>query len=1122
MFNIFLLKSLILALFSSLIFFLYYVIFPGHNDFSFSKVEIFWKYFSMDKNFLFFIWFFLILYIFYKIIFSSKNKEKVTFTPAKIFSLFMIFLLFLSEAYFDFSFFKNFFWNILNVFYWKFSLDLFSDSILFFSKIIFLWIFPVFLFFITTWFWKKISSKLPKIKDFSENTRFLLSLNLWFFSFIFLLTIFSFFWFLNLFVVFWILAIFWIFSYKEIFWFLQWFFTKKFEISKTEGNWIKLLTTEIFYLFAFFVLWTWIISIVRPFPIGWDDLWVYMNYPNILANSSWVWNFPEMYSWQIFTSIWYLLSEPAFAFFLNFSWYFLSFLTLNLIFSEIFCSKKSFLKLNIILSTLFLSLPMSIFHSAKDMKLDQWLFFITTFIVFFLYKLLQKNENWEKISFWYFWIIWILTWFAFSIKFTSLFLIVSILGLLSFFYFWVFGLFWFLFLFFSSFSLANLWWMMNVAISSNLLLNLSFLWFWIIIFWILFFRKNKKFIEFLKIIIIFFIWIFISLLPWSTKNIIETYPNITIFGILNWKIDSPKLDLKNIYSSEEIDEKYRERAKRRLEDPVTTNEDLKRYLWYEEGILPYTNMFWNLTMQVNQWWKFTEISFIFFALIPLIFIFLPFFRNKNFYLVFIIFAFFEVWFFIQLPVEVAKIPENISKNTIEKIFTEKNESFIFKPENISELKNKIEKENIFEKNEILNLWQKNTNFLQKIKDFLSEITLPFGYFIIFLFFIIPFLILNYFLKKSEETFIFRQNLTFSFIYIFLWMISSFWVVWYGITMYFCLLLMIWYWGFYISNYSLKDQNLKYYWSLVFVTIFSAFIIFTSFPHTVSNLTSKAYLDYKTWKTSSLADIFDLHYPYEKIFFELNINNKKEFLEKNVDFEILSNFDLEKIDILQIIDFLKIQIRNWNEKAKRSLENIYKWILYPKSFLNKKNIFRIWTFFKYYVAENQKRIYEDWLLFYFNDFLLDEKNIEKTFENMKKLGFEYILLDLWAATIDDSESHWLTNRYEKLLKTLTAKNLEIIHTDSVCLMFATDLEKINGDKEKFFSLVNGTYESYDENGNKIYRNTKIKKCISEIYNFVNSSNFDSGKFYYLKKYIWKTEDEIVKNFNKWKYIVYKIK
>gem|GEM_PF-2049149 len=94
-----------------------------------------------------------------------------------------------------------------------------------------------------------------------------------------------------------------------------------------------------------------------------------------------------------------------------------------------------------------------------------------------------------------------------------------------------------------------------------------------------------------------------------------------------------------------------------------------------------------------------------------------------------------------------------------------------------------------------------------------------------------------------------------------------------------------------------------------MTIFSAFIIFTSFPHTVSNLTSKAYLDYKTWKTSSLADIFDLHYPYEKIFFELNINNKKEFLEKNVDFEILSNFDLEKIDILQIIDFLKIQIRN---------------------------------------------------------------------------------------------------------------------------------------------------------------------------------------------------------------------
>jgi hypothetical protein len=105
------------------------------------------------------------------------------------------------------------------------------------------------------------------------------------------------------------------------------------------------------------------------------------------------------------------------------------------------------------------------------------------------------------------------------------------------------------------------------------------------------------------------------------------------------------------------------------------------------------------------------------------------------------------------------------------------------------LKQKLKKENIPEEN-FVKIWEQNRNLSQSLKDFLASINLPLGYFVIFLIFIIPCLVLNYFIKNNEKTFIFRVNLVFATIYIFFWCISSFSIAWYGITMYFCLLLMI--------------------------------------------------------------------------------------------------------------------------------------------------------------------------------------------------------------------------------------------------------------------------------------------------------------------------------------------
>jgi hypothetical protein len=49
---------------------------------------------------------------------------------------------------------------------------------------------------------------------------------------------------------------------------------------------------------------------------------------------------------------------------------------------------------------------------------------------------------------------------------------------------------------------------------------------------------------------------------------------------------------------------------------TTTNEDFGRYFGYEEGLNHYLKLPWNLSYQVNQKGEFTDITFLFFALIP--------------------------------------------------------------------------------------------------------------------------------------------------------------------------------------------------------------------------------------------------------------------------------------------------------------------------------------------------------------------------------------------------------------------------------------------------------------------------------------------------------------------------
>jgi hypothetical protein len=74
---------------------------------------------------------------------------------------------------------------------------------------------------------------------------------------------------------------------------------------------------------------------------------------------------------------------------------------------------------------------------------------------------------------------------------------------------------------------------------------------------------------------------------------------------------------------------------------------------------------------------------------------------------------------------------------------------------------------------------------------------------------------------------------------------------------------------------------------------------------------------------------------------------------------------------------------------------------------------------------------------------------------------YLLVDLNAATIDKDPRHNLTDRFEKLLLTMNAKNLKLVSTDNYCIELALNERrkgKLKTDEE-FLNIAGTNYESY---------------------------------------------------------------
>lgn len=520
---------------------------------------------------------------------------------------------------------------------------------------------------------------------------------------------------------------------------------------------LRLVSAEILFLAVTFLIAVNFINAVRPMPIGWDDLGVYMNYPNIMAQTGEIGRL-GIVAWQSFTGIGFLFHSAPQAFFLNQVGGILSIAFVALAISGLIGSsqsKKSYLSLPILFATALYAMPMIVFQQAKDMKLDPGLLCITTAAIFVLYEAVrQKGADWKNA-----WKPFALAGFfagiAFAIKFTTLMLFLGAAALICYVGMGLAGFYGFFAFFVGLFTKLELWSMLNVNYPKDdpaLLSLVAIVSFGIATLCFAYgIHKNRK--NALATVLVplaaFGIAAAAAVAPWIGKNLSETIAlkeKISIGSILSGISHPVPADVKSVRTPEEVSAIEKKLEEERMnESGKTTNEDLGRYFGYEEGINNYLKLPFNLTYQRNQPGEYTEITFIFLALLPAVFVFLAF-RHPALAWAPVAMVIFEYLYFF-----------NPATSAI-------------------------------------------------LSGLFGKIYLPGGYFVIAAFTMLPLAYFHFALdRKDERNERFLHNLAFLGFYGFVFVIAAFGIVWYGIAVYLAMFLAM---AYSLEGAVAEDGNVK--------------------------------------------------------------------------------------------------------------------------------------------------------------------------------------------------------------------------------------------------------------------------------------------------------------------------
>ncbi len=753
--------------------------------------------------------------------------------------------------------------------------------------------------------------------------------------------------------------------------------------------------------------------------------------------------------------------------------------------------RKYLLSLPLLLAGIYYMMPMTIFQQAKDMKLDPALMMVSVSAFGVLWYTLR--EKFEKQSFYYLvGLAGVIVGLAFSIKLTTLIFIIASLALVSYRILGIFGFLGFFFLFLGIFTGGNLWAKMNVWMpieNIELIRNIAIICWSLGIGWLIlafFDHWSKKFNTWIFANFIFIIGIIIAMSPWFMKNGYEAWlftQNQKYGTIDSLLVGYAWVGFDNysaIYSNEEYTAKRKAQQSSSItSDGKSQNEDFSRYFGQESGLNNYLKLPVNLTFQKNQSGEFTDITYIFFAFLPAILLFI---RGKKYWK-----YNWSIWIFTILVATGLLL-------MIQYYFIGK------------------------------------TGIL--FSEYFSDINLPLGYVYIIWGILLSIIASHFFITDDPEWTDTKNIIVMLLVYGFLFLISAFWIVWYGVFVYFLFLGLIWLASLAFASYTENEDDdtlgVKVTISILFFLFIFVYIVRSAFPHGWNNLMSAGMNEYKYNKLNQNESIFTYRTDYITPISTMNvldpsiITKRASNLANSVAMKkILTPERIDTmgpIDLHQILLYFKTQIGSGKPiQDKKNIEadivkignELYSSILSPKwADINRKGIYRIGTFMTYLINENSKRYLDDSLVFDFETFFYDQSP-EITIERMKKVWLGYLLTDLNAATIDRDPRRVLTNRFEHLLLTMRAKNLRLVDTDNLCLQVALGEYKLwkLQTNEEFINIAGTNYESYRGPDLKVvYRNEKQNKCANYVINMINESSKIWGT---LPDYLVPIRDSLVK-------------
>lgn len=711
-----------------------------------------------------------------------------------------------------------------------------------------------------------------------------------------------------------------------------------------------------------------IVSTCRPFPIGFDELSVYMNIPRIIAQSHHIITGNQACNWSVMMAVGYLFNDTAIATLVSiFPAFILFFIIYKL--ASLFINTSW----SIVIAACVYTLPALLWQHSADAKVDTALTMIIAAMVLLL-SYASSHSNDTKFSFKSPWLVTccilaLFASFAFGIKYTAVFYIVAMLVGVAYalsssrslsiaIFFWIIAALFVVKVY--SFSGINFIDAKEprLYIAINIILGL------IAMSFHLYYHRLTQ-LHVIPYLMVFCFILFISFSPWLLIHYSET-KSMHVNDLLNgkskqepftekikkayplgasWNAESTTL-LTQAGSTNlgEIENKYNQSSSGAYEEVL-------RYLGYEKGFVKYASVLWDTSTFRNVATMPADTGVWVFMLLPLLFIS----RNKKFLienilnsvvlLFFTSLAIYSVFYMGEKPLVLSEyiagvVKTNSNAGSISKLVFESTATFfvgitqIVKP--------------------ILLVFTKQNTFQSLLCILISVVLL---------------IAINYrqiiSLSKPKQVLLFVTAVSF----IMWWMLGNA-ISWYGIAM-FALALVLY------AALHFNDEVQNHFISKFQLGLMGVILCFLLLQRNGSMIAT---------------------YEYDS---KLN--------------RIFLQYAGSCIDESEALQGVNISIA-----AARDELNAH-----PEA-----GVLRIGTYMNYFIDNNETRVYEDNQLdnfiFMYNRFYGIKDVMNETF---KKAGIQYILFDLNTGSIDKTPDKSLVKKTAKLFEYVSANpDISIVTTD----------------------------------------------------------------------------------------------